>query len=328
MKQTIVHLNLGLAMFLAIFASQALAQITQLSGASTNYGPAVATDGNYAYLAWVDSSSSDILVATFYTSSLEFGAGEPVSGTKSDGTTWTAQSSATPAWSYDGENFYLIWKGLSGNNLWWSEYSDGGWSQQELIEGSGWTAGSNVGPAANFFSWPVTACWKGASSTKVWTSDLDYLEAGWSNEVVDSGLSTNVAPNIESAPNSSIGYGIFLTNTSNIVVGNGYKVSGSGWTAESSASPAATLDANNNDIVFWKGLSGTSIWYSTNTGTPLGSGGPPVWSHQATVSGADAVTDQAPSVANGNGPYIAMLILVWKKAGANSIWYMDANSLP
>jgi hypothetical protein len=325
MKQTIVHLNVALAAFLAIFASQALAQ-TQVPNASTNFGPAVATDGNYAYLAWVDSATSDVYFSTYYTSTLEFGDGVPVSGTRSNGTTWTAQSSAAPAWSYDGENFYLIWKGLSDNNLFWSEYSDGAWSQQQLIEGSGWTAGTSVAPAASFYSWPVTAYWKGASSSKVWVSNLDDLSLGWDSETVVSGLSTNLTPGIESAPNASSSYAVFITNTSNVVVGSGHTVSGSGWTAESSAGPAATLDANYNDVVFWKGLSGTSIWYSFNTGTALGYGGPPVWSKQATVSGA--ATDQAPSVANGNGPSVAMMILAWKKAGASSVWYMNANKLP
>jgi hypothetical protein len=333
MKQTIAHLDIGFALFLAIFASQALAQTPiQVPGASTKFGPAVATDGNYAYIAWVDSSTSDVHFATFSTSSLEFGTGVPVRGTNSDGTTWTARSGATPAWSYDGLSFYLIWKGLSDNNLWWSVLSDGVWSQQQLVEGTdpNWTAGTSVGPAASFSNWPVTAYWKGASSSKVWTSTLDYLQSGWSTQAVDGGLSTKVTPGIESAPNTTVGYTIFLTNTSNDIVGAGYPVSGTDpdWTAESTYGPAATVDGNGNDVVFWKGLSSTSIWYSYNTGTPLGSGGPPLWSHQATVSGANANTDQAPSVANGNGPYIPMMILAWKKAGASTVWYMDADMLP
>jgi hypothetical protein len=65
MNETIVKLSAGLAFFLTILASQAMSQTPiQVKGsgwtASTNFGPALATDGNYAYIAWVDSATSDV----------------------------------------------------------------------------------------------------------------------------------------------------------------------------------------------------------------------------------------------------------------------------
>jgi len=339
MKQTSAHFNLGLVLFLTVFAGQALSQKPQqVEGAGwtahSNYGPAVATDGNYAYIAWVDSSTNDIFFATFTGDG--FGSQQTVGGTTSDGGTWTAQSSATPAWGYDGLTFYLIWKGNSSNDIWFSAYSDGVWGQQQTVGGTDphWTAETSVAPAASFYNWPLTLYWKGASSSKVWTSSLNYLQPGWTNQQVVSGFSTGTyaAPAPEQAPNSTGGSAMFLTNPSNdIVVGaNSYAVSGTGptWTAQSMYAPAASAnlaDPVNQDVVFWKGLNTTSIWYSYNTGTPLGYGGPPVWSVQQTVTGA--ATDAAPTVAQADGPSIEVAILAWKNASDDTIWYIEPSGL-
>jgi hypothetical protein len=340
MKQTIVHLNLVSALFLAGFVSQALSQ-TQVTGlgwtANSNYGPAVATDGNYAYIAWVDSASSKIFFAQFYGDG--FGAEQTVSGPKASGGTWTAESSATPAWGYDGSNFYLFWKGLSGTDIWYSEYSDGDWSQEQTVSGTdpNFTTESNVAPSATFYNYPLSMYVRGATPTsyRVWTSTLDDLEAGWSTQEVVSGYNsgTYAAPCPEQAPGSSQPYlPIFLTNSSNDVVvwvNSSYPVSGSGWTAESTLAPAAyaqPTDPGEPDVVFWTGLTEKSIWYSYNTGTGLGYGGAPVWAHQQSISGT--ATDAAPSAAQADGPSISVAILAWKKAGATTLWYMDPNELP
>lgn len=105
-----------------------------------------------------------------------------------------------------------------------------------------------------------------------------------------------------------------------------YQVSGSGWAAKTTQAPAAAVDLDGNDIVFWTGQTGTSIWYSYNTSTPLGFGGPPVWSKQETVSGAK--TNAAPTVAEANGPSIAVSLLAWKNASDNTVWYLDVAKLP
>ena len=329
MRQRIGRLTFGLVFLLAVFASQAFAQKpVQISGASTKLAPALATDGNYMYIAWVDSSTSDIYYASY---SSGFTDAQPVGGTTTDGTTWTAESSATPAWGYDGVSFYLIWKGKSDNNIWFSQLSGGIWQDQALVQGgsktTAWTADTNVAPAATFNSWPLTLYWKGQSSNNVWTSSLNDLQPGWLTQAT-TGLETNVAPAVESDPNGSEGSPIVIKSASNnYIYASGFQISGTGptWYAETSEPPAAAFNGE-NDVVFWKGETTTSIYYSYNTGTPLGSGGPPTWTNQQTVSGA--ATDAAPAVAIANGPSISVALLAWKNASNNTIWYTVGSAFP
>ncbi|HXN16844.1 MAG TPA: hypothetical protein VN875_00805 [Candidatus Binatus sp.] len=327
MRQHIGRLSFGLAFLAAVFASQALAQKPQqIVGASTKLAPALATDGNWMYIAWVDSSTGDIYYAS---ENSGFTDVQPVGGTNSDGTTWSAESSATPAWGYDGVSFYLIWKGKAGNDIWFSQMSDGVWQLQEKVQGSDptWTAETNVAPAATFNSWPLTVYWKGGSGDNVWTSSLDDLQPGWLTQS-KTGLQTNVAPCVESDPNGSEGSPMVIKGASNnYIYASGFQISGKGptWNAETSEPPAAAFDGE-NDVVFWKGQSGTSIWYSYNTGTPLGSGGPPTWTKQQTVSGAK--TNAAPTVAIANGPSISVALVAWKNASDDSIWYNVGSSFP
>jgi|HubBroStandDraft_6_1064221.scaffolds.fasta_scaffold00447_2 hypothetical protein len=327
MRQRIGGLSFGLAFLAALFASQALAQKPQqISGASTKLAPALATDGNWMYIAWVDSSTGDIYYASENSS---FTDAQTVGGTNSDGTKWTAESSATPAWGYDGVSFYLIWKGKSGNDIWYSQMSDGMWQLQEKVQGTDptWTAETNVAPAATFNSWPLTLYWKGGSGNNVWTSSLDDLTPGWLTQS-KTGLQTNVGPGVESDPNGSEGSPLVIKDASNnYIYASGFKVSGKDptWSAETSEPPAAAWSGD-NDVVLWKGKTTTSIYYSYNTGNPLGSGGPPTWSKQRTVSGAK--TDAAPTVAIANGPSISVALVAWKNATDDTIWYNDGSSFP
>jgi hypothetical protein len=327
MRQRIGRLSFGLAFLLAVFAIQALAQKPQqISGASTKLAPALATDGNYMYIAWVDSSTSDIYYAS---ENSGFTDAQPVGGTRSDGTTWAAESSATPAWGYDGVSFYLIWKGKSGNDIWFSQMSGGLWQLQEKVQGSDptWTAETNVAPAATFNSWPLTLYWKGQSGDNVWTSSLNDLQPGWLTQS-KTGLQTNVAPGVESDPNGSEGSPIVIKDASNhYIYASGFRISGKDptWYAETSDPPAAAFSGE-NDVVFWKGETTTSIYYSYNTGTPLGSGGPPKWTKQQTVSGAK--TNAAPTVAIANGPSISVALVAWKNASDDTIWYNVGSSFP
>ena len=316
MRRTMWHLSIGLALFLAMFASQALAQST-ISGASTKLAPALATDGNYMYIAWVDSSTSEIYYAS---ENSGFTDAQPVSGTRSDGTTWYAESSATPAWGYDGVSFYLIWKGKSDDPIFFSQMSDGGWQLQALVEGSdpSWTADTNVAPAATFNSWPLTLYWKGKSNNNIWTSTLNDLEAGWSTQVT-TGLETNVAPCIASDPNGSEGSPIVIKGASNhYIYASGSQISGTdpSWVAETTEPPAAAVDIDGNTVVLWRGQSGTSIWYSYGAGSE--------WTRQATVSGAK--TDLAPTVAIASGPSISVALLAWKNASDQTIKYVTGSS--
>ena len=337
MYATIVRFGAGFALLLTILTSRAISQSpVQLKGsgwtASTNVGPALATDGNNAYIAWVDSSTLDIYFATY--TGYGFDSAQTVGGTKLDGTVWTAQSDVTPTWGYDGVSFFLFWKGKSGNDLWFSSYNGTAWSLQQKVQGTSpsWTGETDVAPSAAFLSWPATLFWKGASGNKIWTSSFNDLTPGWLTQEITTGPTTNVAPGVESSPNSSGGtVPIFVKSASSndifawVGTTTKYKVSGSGWTAETKQAPAAALDAYGNDIVFWTGQTGTSIWYSSNTSTSMVFGGSPVWSTQATVSGAK--TNAAPTVAEANGPSIFVALLAWKNASDNAVWYLDISKL-
>lgn len=335
MYATIVKFSAGLAFLLAILASQSMGQ-TQLKGsgwtASTNVGPALATDGTNAYIAWVDSATSDIYFAT-YTGTGWINA-QTVSGT-SGGKKWTAMSDTTPAWGSDGTNFYLFWKGKSSNEeIWFSEYSGSAWSLQAVVQGSdpSWTAETDVAPAATFEDWPVTLYWKGkGSNNEIWTSTLNFSSPGWTQQLVNGGPTTNVAFGVEAAPNTTGVAPLFVKSASSNDIfawldATSFPVSGTGWKAETTQAPAAALDLNGNDIVFWTGQTGTSIFYSYNESLPLVFLGAPVWSEQKTVSGAK--TNAAPTVAEANGPHIVVALLAWKNSSDTSIWYLDVSTLP
>ena len=335
MSQMIRGLIMGLALFIGTLANQAVAQTPQqVKGigwtASTTVAPALATDGNNGYIAWVDSATSNVYYATY-------GSGgwynpQPVSGTNTSGGTWTAQSDAAPAWGYDGSFFYLFWKGKGGNKIWFSSMtSEGDWTLQSVVKGSSWTAETNVAPAATFTGWPVTLYWQGMSADTVWTSSFDDLAPGWTTQQVVKGWATNVAPCVESSPSSSDNPAVFLkaatdNGMAGFVSSTGDPVSGSGWTAETTQSPAAVLDVGGQDLVLWTGQTGTSIWYSHNTGTPIGLGGSPKWSKQATVTGAK--TYLAPAVAQANGSSGFISLLAWKNASDDAIWYLANPKLP
>ncbi len=336
MRQMITRFVIGLALFIGALAGQAAAQIQQVKGigwaASTTVAPALATDGNNAYIAWVDSATSDVYYATWGASGSGWYNPKTVSGTNLSGGTWTAQSDAAPAWGYDGSFFYLFWKGKGGNKIWFSSLTSGGdWNIQSVVKGSGgWTAETNVAPAATFTGWPVTLYWLGMSGESIWTSSLDDLAPGWTTQQVVKGWTTNVAPCVESSANSSDTPAVFLKDaTDNGIAGfvtSKDTVSGSGWAAETIQPPAAVLDVSGQDLVMWTGQSGTSIWYSYNTGTPIGLGGVPKWSKQATVTGAK--TYLAPAVAQANGSSGFISLLAWKNASDDTLWYWAYPVLP
>lgn len=336
MYLTIVKFIAGVALFLTMLASQAVSQTpVQLKGsgwtASTKVGPALATDGKNAYIAWVDSATSDIYFATY--TGTGWDNAQTVSGT-SGGKTWTAMSDATPAWGSDGTNFYLFWKGKSSNDdIWFSEYSDGAWSLQAVVGGAdpSWTAETDVAPAATFDSWPVTLYWKGNPGNKIWTSSYNSFSPGWATQLVNGGPTTNLAFGVEACPNTTGVAALFVKPASSNDIfawldATSFQVSGSGWKAETSQAPAAALDLNGNDIVFWTGKTGTSIWYSHNESLTLVYLGAPVWSQQKTVSGAE--TNAAPTVAEANGPTLFVAFLAWKNASDNTVWYLDISTLP
>jgi hypothetical protein len=341
MKHSIGQFTIGLALSLISLASQGLAQSTpqQVKTSSwqllTTASPAVASDGTNRYIAWMGLNNKVYFAVFNGTSWID----HQIVG----GSGWTAETSAAPALAYvSGTAVWLAWKGVSGNDIWYSIWNGTSWSTQQTVSGSGWAAGTNSPPAlVNFFG-TVYVMWEGDGSTSsIWYSY--YSGGAWSAQET---------------------------------------VSGSGWTAETNAAPSVITDALGDSylLLFWKGKSGDSIWGtfgyisssfnpswttqgtesecspSTNAGPAavsfLNSGGSGddlaiFWKDSAsntisysyasfssgcgTVSGSgwSAATNVAPAVATySDGTVATGSILAWKNASNDTVWFLDPTTLP
>jgi hypothetical protein len=108
----------------------------QKLAAGTDMAPALVATSSYLMLAW--KGQGDNTAVWFFTST--------------NGDTWTTQqqigasvggTSATPALTAKGDEVYMAWKALSGDDrLFWSKYAGSSWSAQQLI-----TSGTTIGPA-------------------------------------------------------------------------------------------------------------------------------------------------------------------------------------
>jgi hypothetical protein len=186
MKRRITNPSMALALLLASFASQGLAQ-TQIAGsdhggwqAFTKTTPAVAIDNNGTkYAAWNLEGSNQILVATQAANSNSWAllgsslGGPGVVG----GTNWTAGTNASPALSYDSQSnrIWLAYKGQSSpsDRIWFSRWTGTKWTQQAVvIPSAGGTPMTGAAPAlgGSAAGQSMVLAWKGASSDDIWTS--------------------------------------------------------------------------------------------------------------------------------------------------------------
>jgi hypothetical protein len=338
MRQSIRHLGIGLALLLAGFASQVLAQSTpvEVAGfeweASTKNTPAVATLGKTVYLAWTGSGSADDIWFSSYNGT-DWSTQQVV-----EGSGWTAESSAAPALSVDASGvLWLAWKGKTTNTISFSSWNGTSWATPQEVIGSGWTAETSTAPALMGGEGFVVVAWKGKSTNQnVWFS----IGSPWEKQLMVEDIlgawvaKTNVAPNFASGGADNYPFlfwkgessdHIYLSTydngwTQEIQVSCGKPI----WTALTDAAPTSAFMENTKAgtySVFWKGKGATSLWYTyETTATSCG------WAKQAVVKGSgwSADTSLAPAVASNSA---SSSILVWVSAAGN-IWYIDPTTLP
>jgi hypothetical protein len=198
------------------------------------------------------------------------------------GFAWTAKTKNSPAVATFGTTEYIAWTGTSSaSQIWFSSYDGTAWSLQQVVSGTGWTAASEVAPAL------------GADPS----SGLLYLV--WKAK----GANT-----------------IFLSTWDGTSWTTPEQVSGSGWTAETTAAPARSVA----DLVAvaWKGNSSSGdIWFSIWND--------PGWQDQQRVQGIipawTASSSVAPNFSNGGGGNY--FTLFWKGKSTTDIYmsYLTAS---
>jgi hypothetical protein len=335
MRQSIRHLSIGLALFLAGLAGQGLGQSApqQVVGtgwqALTETPPAVAVgQGKTEYMAWKGASSNQIYFSAFNGS--EWSQQQEVRGIGPQlGEVWSAESSAAPSLSWFPPFLWLSWQASNGGAIMYSSWGGGGWSDPLEVSGTGWTAETGDAPAFDGFDniadFQQLVAWKGASSNSIWFSYTNPSPAaesiGWTGQQTVGGsgwtAESNVAPTLE---NTAAAPYLFWKGASSDHIWGSFAIGGANtngfidgwnqqteiscgdpqWAAETNASPAAAplgLGMVNPvwDVVVWKGSSDNTLWYTYDGNSGC------QWAHQRTVSGSDwsmnAQTNVAPALA-------------------------------
>ncbi|MFZ0478094.1 MAG: hypothetical protein WAL71_03005 [Terriglobales bacterium] len=170
----------------------------------TGYAPAL-SGGSGISLAWKGASTSnDDIWTTSWTGS------EWAPQAKVEGTTWTAGSSTTPAWTQTflqvGVSPNLIWKGGSPN-LWWTAGSGTAWNEQQQIhcEDPVWTAQTIAAPAAteNNNGYSADVVFWTTSSFSIEYTYTDGSGCGWAPPETVRSAKTEIGPAATLAPNFS-----------------------------------------------------------------------------------------------------------------------------
>ena len=345
MRQSIGHLSIGLALFLASFANQGMAA-NQVKGtgwkAMSATAPAVAIDQNGTkYVAWQKAGSNQILVATSPANSNAWtllGTSEGGAGVVG-GTTWTAGTSASPALAFNSQTnqIWLAYKGQStpSDRIWFSSWNGTSWASQQAVSCTNGTPKTGTAPALGGGD-AMTLGWQGASATTIWTTTWDG--SGWGPQAVVKGsdpswtAGTSTTPAWISPYFLGDPYVLFWKGGSTSLWMSEYNA-GSGWetqskvtcsteptwTYETNFAPAAVYDnqpLQGAYVVFWTSNSSTSILYSYQAETSCG------WSQPATVPGA--ATNAAPAAVF---PLSGDYFVAWKKATNNTIWYYTFDTL-
>ena len=339
-----IRLSISLALWMASFAGQGLAQSVpqQVAGsgwqALTGTAPAVTTDGTLEYVAWKGATSARIYFSVF--NGTEWTTQKAVGGTG-----WTAESGASPAlaWDFKTGEIWLAWKGATSNAIYFSMWNHISWSAQQKVAGSGWDAQTALSPAfagSDFNG--TTLAWKGVTTNKIWYTRWNY--PGWTTQQIVQGTTasgswiaqTNVAPAVEPAGLPSIFWKASSSDRIRTSVQNPplwapqqvIACDNPKWVAETTVAPAAALFSNSvadtsTDAVFWKDPSDNTIWYTYDGNETQLFCAPP-----ATVSGSgwSAATDVSPATAGALG-YSTASILAWKNATDNTIWFLDPTTL-
>ena len=347
MRQSIGHLTIGLALFLASFANQGLAanQVKGTEGgtvwkAMTATAPAVAIDQNGTrYVAWQKAGSNQILVATSPANSNTWtllGTSEGGAGVVG-GTTWTAGTSASPALAFDSQTnqIWLAYKGQSTptDRIWFSTWNGTSWTAQQAVSCSNGTPKTGTAPALGGGD-AMTLAWKGAADSDIWNTSWDG--SGWgpqstvngSDPTWTAGTSTTPAwispyffgdPEVLFWKGNSTDLWMSQNNAGGWELQTKVTCSTEPtWTYETSFAPAVVYNNQPDQgayVVFWTSSSSTSIFYSYEAENSCG------WSQPATVPGA--ATNAAPAVVF---PLSGDYFVAWKKTN-NTIWYYSFDTL-
>jgi hypothetical protein len=349
MKQSIGHLSIALALFLASFANQGLAanQVKGTAGgttwkAMTTTTPAVAVDQNGTkYVAWQKAASTQILVATSPANSNTWtllGTSEGGPGVVG-GTNWTAGTSASPALAFDSQSnqVWVAYKGQSTptDRIWFSTWNGTSWAAQQVVSCTNGTPRTGDAPALGGGA-AMTLAWKGGGDDDIWFTSWDG--SGWGPQVTVKGSSwtagTSTTPSWVQPYIAGNPYVLFWKGESANIwmseynAGSGWELqkqvscnTNPSWIFETSFTPAAAYNDQPDGApyaVFWTSNSSTSIFYSYQTETSCG------WSQPVTVPGA--ATNAAPAaVFPFSGP--PDYFVAWKKATNNTIWYYTFHTL-
>jgi hypothetical protein len=347
-QQSIGHLTLGLALFLASFANQAFAidQVKGIAGgkawkAMTTTTPAVTVDQNGTkYIAWLKAGANEIMVATSPANSNSWtllGTSEGGAGVVG-GSNWTAGTNASPALAFDSQSnqVWVAYKGQSTpkDRIWFTSWNGSSWADQQAVACTNGTPETGEAPALGGGD-DMTLAWKGGSDADIWNTAWDGTEWGPQSTVKGSGWTagTSATPSWIQPYISGNPYVLFYKGGSPDIwmseydAGLGWELqkkvacdTNPSWTFQTNFAPAAAYNDQPNGApyaVFWTSSSSTSILYSYETETSCG------WSQPATVTGAE--TSAAPAVIfplSGPPDYF----LAWKKATNNTIWYAVFNN--
>jgi len=362
MKPTTRLLTIGLALFLANFASRGMAQSTpqQVKGISSQgvewqaltvgIQVAVATNSTTEYVAWtltdhdIDLSSS--VDGVTWTTPITVG------GTYSRGT-WKAQTLNAPAIAVDSSTglLWVVWTDSTTSDLYYSTYNGVAWIYRQGVSGSGWAA-------QNFFAGASPTVGGGNGITVAWIESLNgggiyysnWTYPGWSAPKIvgnsnwtaspsPSGFSTPSLTQALSGPSAMY----WVDYYSQDIFGAAYifgawvgdnAIGCNSWTAQTfdTNAPAAanfTLKGQANAMLFWINLSGNdyqmAYTYETFGGNGCG------WANPATIeivpAGGLTNLGVGPAVSVGS----RLSILAWPElisSGTSTVWYMNPLTLP
>jgi hypothetical protein len=249
-----------------------------------------------------------------------------------EGSGWQALTNAAPAVASNGTNRYIAWQGLN-DKVYFAMYNGSEWTDHQIVGGTGWTAETSASPALQYGGYGNTVwlAYKGKSTNNIYFTTWDGTS--WSDQQQVQGTDpdwtaqTNVGPGLgafaftpyiawKGATTNDVFFSYQLDSWSPQQV-----VGGSGWTAETSAAPALSYDDAGDQLWFWKGLSGDSIWGSDGIDYP----GPtnPEWEGQSTL-GCSASTNAGPAAAefsNPDGGIPWLVVVFWKSSSSNDIYY-------
>jgi len=195
-------------------------------------------------------------------------------------------------------------------------------SAPQQLKGSGWQASTNAAPAVAVFGNYECVAWKSATSNEIlFTCSVQFSDnwpapqvvggSGWTAKTTEAPtlagdeISGEVWLSWKGAGGNKIWYSTSMGSTWT----KQQTVSGSGWTAESTAAPA--LGGGDGITLAWKGASSDDIWYTVWNY--------PGWSTQRTASGSGwtAGTSTTPAWTQYDEGIIPALF--WK-GGSPDVW--------